>query len=110
MAAGLLVAGYDTTASSITYGVLALLADRPQFDRLAADPALAAGAAEEVVRLLSNGAGLMRVATVDTEIAGQPIAAGDYVIVAVQSANHDPERFPEPERLDIGRQTSGHLG
>lgn len=110
MAAGLLVAGYDTTASSITYGVLALLSDRPQFDRLAADPSLAAGAAEEVVRLLGNGAGLLRVATADTEIAGQPIAAGDYVIVAVQAANHDPERFPEPERLDIGRQTSGHLG
>ncbi|MEU4673486.1 cytochrome P450 [Amycolatopsis sp. NPDC023774] len=46
----------------------------------------------------------------DTEIAGQPIAAGEYVIVAVQAANHDPERFPEPERLDIERRTSGHLG
>nr|CTQ90596.1 putative cytochrome P450 hydroxylase [Kibdelosporangium sp. MJ126-NF4] len=110
MAAGLLVAGYDTTASAITYGMLALLADRPQFDRLAADPSLAAGAAEEVVRLLGGGAGLMRVATVDTEIAGQPIAAGEYVIVAVQAANHDPERFPEPERLDIDRQSSGHIG
>jgi cytochrome P450 len=106
MAAGLLVAGYDTTASTITYGIMALLADRPQFDRLAAEPSLAAGAAEELVRLLGGSAGLMRVATVDTEIAGRPIAAGEYVIAAVQAANHDPE----PERLDIDRQTSGHLG
>ncbi|WP_202818848.1 cytochrome P450 [Actinosynnema sp. ALI-1.44] len=110
MAAGLLAAGYDTTASAITYGVLALLADRSQFDRLAADPSLAAGAAEELVRLLGGGSGLMRVATVDTEIAGQPIAAGEYVVVAIQAADHDPERFPEPERLDIDRQASGHMG
>ncbi|MCK2244269.1 MULTISPECIES: cytochrome P450 [unclassified Crossiella] len=110
MAVGLLVAGYDTTASSITYGVLALLANQAQFDRLAADPALAAGAAEELLRLLSVGAGLLRVATEDTEIAGQPIAAGEYVVVAVQAANHDPAQFPEPETLDIERRTTSHLG
>ncbi|GAA2822332.1 cytochrome P450 [Crossiella cryophila] len=110
MAVGLLVAGYDTTASSITYGVLALLADRTQFDRLAADPALAVGATEELVRLLGVGAGLLRVATVDTEIGGQPIAAGEYVIAAAQAANHDPAHFPEPERLDIDRRTTSHLG
>ncbi|MGO1050350.1 cytochrome P450 [Crossiella sp. CA198] len=110
MAVGLLVAGYDTTASSITYGVLALLANQAQFDRLAADPALAAGAAEELLRLLSVGAGLLRVATEDTEIAGQPIAAGEYVVVAVQAANHDPAQFPEPEQLDIERRTTSHLG
>ena len=110
MAAGLLVAGYDTTASMITYGTLALLENREQFDRLAADPSRAANAAEELVRLLGVGSGLMRVATEDTEIGGVPIAAGDYVVVAIQSANHDPERFDEPERLDIDRQTSGHIG
>ncbi|MFC0434356.1 cytochrome P450 [Kutzneria buriramensis] len=110
MAAGLLVAGYDTTASMITYGTLALLQDRPQFDRLAADPSLAANAGEELVRMLGVGAGLMRVATVDTEIAGQPIAAGEFVVVAIQAANHDPARFDEPERLDIGRETSGQIG
>jgi len=110
MAAGLLVAGYDTTASMITYGTLALLENRQQFDRLAADPSRAANAAEELVRLLGVGSGLLRVATEDTEIGGVPIAAGDYVVVAIQSANHDPERFAEPERLDIDRPTSGHIG
>jgi cytochrome P450 len=110
MAAGLLVAGYDTTASMITYGTLALLENREQFDLLAADPSRAANAAEELVRLLGVGSGLMRVATEDTEIGGVPIAAGDYVVVAIQSANHDPEHFDEPERLDIDRATSGHIG
>ncbi|QUQ67875.1 cytochrome P450 [Kutzneria sp. CA-103260] len=110
MAAGLLVAGYDTTASMITYGTLALLENREQFDLLAADPSRAANAAEELVRLLGVGSGLMRVATEDTEIGGVPIAAGDYVVVAIQAANHDPERFAEPERLDIDRATSGHIG
>ncbi|GAA3438480.1 cytochrome P450 [Kutzneria kofuensis] len=62
------------------------------------------------MRLLGVGAGLMRVATEDTEIGGVPIAAGEYVIVQVQAANHDPERFADPERLDIDRQTNGHIG
>lgn len=110
IAAGLLVAGFDTTAGIISYAVLALLDDPEQFGLLRDDPALAANAAEEVFRLLSNGAGLMRVATVDTEIAGTPVAAGDYVIAAVQAANHDPERFPDPGRLTVTRPRGPHLG
>ena len=101
IAAGLLVAGFDTTASIITYGVLALLNSPEQFALLRDNPALAPNAAEEVLRLLSNGAGLMRVATVDTEIAGTAIAAGDFVVAAVQAANHDPEQFADPE--PVGR-------
>ncbi|MTD59622.1 cytochrome P450 [Amycolatopsis pithecellobii] len=107
---GLLVGGYDTTASLITYGTLALLENPDQFAALRRSPELAPSAVEELVRLVGSGAGMLRVATVDTEIAGSPIAAGDYVVVAVQSANHDPERFPKADRLDIARPRSPHVG
>ncbi|MFD9891401.1 cytochrome P450 [Amycolatopsis sp. NPDC059027] len=110
VAASLLAAGYDTTAGMITYGMLALLRDPDQLAILRDHPALAPNAAEELVRLLSTGNGLMRVATVDTELAGTRIAAGDYVVVAIQAADHDPDRFPEPERLDVTRTRAAHLG
>lgn len=110
MAAGLLVAGYDTTASMITYSTLALLERPDQFRLLADEPERAPAAAEEVLRLLAVGSGLLRVATVDTEIAGVPIAAGEFVVVAIQAANHDPHHFDTPEQLDITRDASTHIG
>jgi cytochrome P450 len=109
IAAGLLVAGFDTTASIITYEILALLNNPEQF-ALRDDPALASNAAEEILRLLSNGAGLMRVATVDTEIAGTAVKAGDFVVAAVQAANHDPDQFAEPDQLAVTRPRGAHLG
>lgn len=109
MAAGLLVAGYDTTASLITYGTLCLLANPDQYRLLAEQPERAPAATEELLRLLGLGSGLMRVATVDTQIAGVPIAAGEYVVVAIQSADHDPAHFDAPDELDITRDASTHM-
>jgi cytochrome P450 len=110
IAAGLLAAGYDTTASMITYGMLALLENPDQFALLRDDPALATNAAEELVRLLGVGTGLLREAVVDTQIGGTPIAAGEYVLVSVQSANHDPEHVPQADRLDVSRARGAHVG
>ncbi|WP_240771826.1 cytochrome P450 [Nocardia sp. CS682] len=56
------------------------------------------------------GTGLLRIAETDTEIAGTPIAAGDYIVVSVQGANHDPAQFPDPDRFDLRRDTREHLG
>lgn len=109
IAAGLLVAGFDTTASAITYGMLALLSHPEQFALLRDDPALAPNAADEILRLLAAGSGMLRVATVDTTIAGSPIAAGEYVVAAAQAANHDPARFDDPGRLDITRPRRANL-
>lgn len=110
MSGALLVAGSDTTAVTISYGVLMLLENPEELARLRADPTLAGTASEEIVRHLAAGAGLMRGVTRDTEIGGQPVAAGDLVVIAVQSANRDPELCPDPDRLDIGRTTTAHLG
>lgn len=110
MAAALLVAGYDTTASMISYGMLALLDNPEQFALLRDDPSTVPTAIEEIVRLLGVSSGLLRVATVDTEIGGTPVAAGDYVVVAVQAANHDPDEFTDPAHLDITRKHNAHIG
>jgi cytochrome P450 len=110
MSAALLIAGYDTTASLISHSILALLEHPQELDRLRLDPSLAATAAEEMVRYLGVGAGLLREVTRDTDIAGQPVKAGDYVVVAVQSANRDSALYPDGDRLDIGRPSGAHLG
>ncbi len=110
MAAALLIAGYDTTASLISHSIVALLEHPAELERLRADPSLAGTAAEELVRYLGVGSGLLREVTQDTEIAGQPVKAGDYVVVAVQSANRDSDLYPDGDRLDIGRTSGPHLG
>jgi cytochrome P450 len=110
MAAALLIAGFDTTASMITYGVLALLEHPGELARLRRDPGLAAAAAEELVRYLGVGTGILREATQDTTVGGQPVAAGDYLVLAVQSANRDPALHADGDRLDVGRQSGPHLG
>ncbi|GDY30113.1 cytochrome P450 [Gandjariella thermophila] len=110
MAMLLLVAGPETTASTIALGVLALRRDPDQWEALVADPGLVDGAVEELLRYLSvvqNG--VVRAAVADVEIGGQRIAAGEGVIALLPSANRDPAAFADPDRLDVRRDARGHL-
>jgi cytochrome P450 len=110
MNGALLIAGFDTTASMITYGMVCLLNTPGQWEKLCAEPDLAASAAEELVRYLGVGTGLLRQATGDTMVNGQPIKAGDYVVVAVQSGNRDTALHPDADTLDVTRTPGAHLG
>ncbi|HEV7965679.1 MAG TPA: cytochrome P450 [Actinoplanes sp.] len=110
MNAALLIAGFDTTASLLSHGLLALLSTPGQWDRLCADPGLAPSATEELVRYLGVGMGLLRQATEDTTVEGVRIAAGDYVVVAVQSANRDPALHSDADVLDVARDPGAHIG
>ena len=110
MNGALLIAGFDTTASMITYGLVCLLNTPGQWEKLCAEPELAASAAEELVRYLGVGTGLLRQATEDTMVNGQPIRAGDYVVVAVQSGNRDTALHPDADTLDVTRKPGAHLG
>ncbi|MFF0145625.1 cytochrome P450 [Amycolatopsis sulphurea] len=110
MASGLLVGGYDATAALIAHGVLALLEEPAQLALLRENPDVVPGAVEEVVRLLGATTGMLRIAVTDTEIAGTPIAAGDYLVAMLQAANHDPAQFPDPGRLDLRRDNRRQLG
>jgi cytochrome P450 len=110
MNAALLIAGFDTTASMITYGMVALLSDRSRWERLCADPGLAASTGEELVRYLAVGVGLLRQATEDVTLRGQRIAAGEFVVIAVQSGNRDTTVLPDADTFDPARPIGPHLG
>ena len=106
----LVMAGFDTTVNLIASGTLALLTHPGEMTRLRADPALLPAAVEELLRFTSpvNHAN-DRFTTEDVSIGGVVIPAGEWVIPAISSADRDPARFPGPDRLDLGRDTSGHL-
>jgi cytochrome P450 len=110
MAFLLMLAGHETTVNLIASGMLALLLNPAEFARLRADPALIGGAVEELLRYVSpvNHA-TYRVTAEPVEIGGVYIGAGEAVIVALSSADRDPSRYADPERLDLGRDSSGHL-
>lgn len=110
MCAVMLVAGFDTTATALSHGMLALLSHPGELARLRADPGLVPGAVEEIVRMFGGAAGIVREATRDTVVGGRPIARGDYLVLAIQAADRDPAAFDDPDRLDVGRSTEGHLG
>ncbi|MEU5516931.1 cytochrome P450 [Streptomyces griseoaurantiacus] len=106
----LLSAGHETTAGSLGLGVLALLSHPDQLARLVEDPGLADTAVEELLRYLTIFQfGVPRSALEDVPLAGETVRAGESVTVSLPAANRDPLRFPDPDRLDVGRNASGHL-
>ncbi|WP_256988135.1 cytochrome P450, partial [Streptomyces sp. BR123] len=106
----LLGAGLDTTANMLAHGTFALLAHPEQLAALRADPGLADSAVEELMRYLSVAHTMVRVALEDIELDGCTIKAGESVTLSVEAANRDPERFPDPDTLDIRRKATGQLG
>ena len=100
-----MIAGGNDTATGLLGGSAELLTDHlDQRRRLVDEPDLMTGAVDELLRLTSPVQGLCRVATIDTSIAGTPIAAGARVYLGYGSANHDPEEFgPTADQLDVGR-------
>ena len=105
----LLNAGHETTTNLIGNGLVALLRHPDEKARLAADPALARSAVEEVLRYESSNQLGNRVATVAVTIGGVALPPGAGVTIAIGAANRDPTRFPDPDRFDIGRSPNRHL-
>lgn len=105
----LVVAGNETTRHLLS-GSLLELAGRPQLRRrLASDPALVPTAVEEMLRWTTPIMQFRRTATVDTELDGQSISAGDKVVLYYISANRDETVFPRAGELDLGRTPNPHL-
>ncbi|MEU8540450.1 cytochrome P450 [Streptomyces sp. NPDC048717] len=104
----LLTAGHETTTGLLGKAVLALLA-RPELgDALRADPGLLPGAVDEFLRHDPPVQMVTRWALRDTELAGHAIHAGDRTVLVLGAANRDPAYFPDPDRLDIHRDTVRH--
>jgi cytochrome P450 len=104
-----MVGGQETTTNLIGNGMLALLRHPDELERLRADPSLIPSAVEELLRYESPSQHTARLVPGDLELGGKPIRKRQAVIAVMGAANRDPERFPDPDRLDLGRRDNRHV-
>jgi cytochrome P450 len=106
----LLNAGHEATVNGFGNGIVALLEDRTQWDRVVADPwGLAATAVEEMLRYDSPSQLFERTATRDVELGGITVREGQKIAAMLGSANRDPEVFPDAGTFDVGRDPNPHI-
>ncbi|CAL9323382.1 Vitamin D3 dihydroxylase [Streptomyces sp. SudanB135_2055] len=103
-------AGRETTTSMIALSTL-LLMDRPELlEELRRDPSLMPAAVDELLRVLSVADSIpLRVAAEDIELSGRTVPADDGVIALLAGANHDPEQFDDPGKVDFHRTDNHHV-
>ncbi len=106
----IVTAGHDTTSSSITGGMLALLENPDELRRLKSERQLLPSAVDEMVRWASPTRHFMRTAARDYTLRGKSIREGDDLFLSFLSANRDDEVFDDPFRFRIDRAPNPHLG
>lgn len=107
---GLMIAGgAETTRTVIAHGLRAFVDHPDQWEALAADPARIPVAVEEMIRYVTPLNNMFRRATVDTEVAGTAIAAGDRLALVYPAANRDPAVFERPDDFDTTRDPNPHI-
>ncbi|MET8652188.1 cytochrome P450 [Nocardia aurea] len=99
----LMGAGFETTVNLIGNGVVQLLANPDQLDRLRAEPELWPNAVEEVLRIDSPVQTTARTALEDLELDGERLRRGHTVVLSLAGANRDPKVFADPDRFDVTR-------
>ena len=104
-----MVGGQETTTNLIGNGVLTLLRHPEHLRRLREDDTLIPSAVEELLRFESPSQHTARLAPDDVELGGQALKKGQAVIAVMAAGNRDPERFPDPDRLDLERKDNRHL-
>jgi cytochrome P450 family 142 subfamily A polypeptide 1 len=105
----LLLGGDETTRNVTSGGMEQLLARRDAWEALRADRSLVPTAVEEMLRWVSPIKNMKRTVTRDTTLQGQPLRAGDAVLLLYESANFDETRFDQPERFAVDRSPNDHL-
>jgi len=106
----LIFAGHETTTNLIGNGILALLQNPEQLERLRRQPSLIDSAVEEIIRYDGPVQSSSRTALEDLQIGDKQIAKGDRISLTLGAANRDPARFSDPDRFDIERSDGRHLG
>jgi len=107
---GLFIAGgAETTRTAISHGIRAFIDHPEQWEELAATPELIDSAVEEVLRWVTPLNNFFRMALTDDVVGGQPIAAGDRIIMLYPSANRDESVFDDPFAFNIHRNPNPHL-
>ncbi|MQS17003.1 cytochrome P450 [Streptomyces kaniharaensis] len=105
----LITAGDETTTHLIGNSALALLRHPDQLARLREDPALIRSAVEELARYDTPTQAIVRVVAEDVPIGGRTLREGELVYLFLASTNRDPDRFDDPDRLDLARTGNRHL-
>ncbi|GGN36522.1 cytochrome P450 family protein [Streptomyces fuscichromogenes] len=106
----ILFAGYENTVHLIGNATVALLRNPAQAAALRADPDRLGPAVEELARFDGPAPlAIRRFPTEDVTIGGVTVPAGQTVLLSLAAAHRDPRRFPDPDRLDLGRDATGHL-
>ncbi len=106
----LLFAGNETTAKWLGHIVVTLGERAAEREALLSDPSLVPAAAEEIMRWEPVVQRIPRIVVAEAEIGEDPVRPGDQVLLLVGAANRDPERYENPDRLDIRRPPKAHLG
>ena len=104
-----MVGGQETTTNLIGNGILTLLRNPGELERLRSDSSLIPSAVEELLRYESPSQHTARLAPADVELGGKKIRKRQAVIAVMGAGNRDPERFPDPDRLDLARKDNRHL-
>lgn len=105
-----LIAGISTPDTVLTLGIVTLLRNRSEWERLVADPSLLGDAVEEVLRYCPPvETEHLRVTTAPVLLGGTLLPAGTPVLTSVAAVNRDPERFAEPDNFDVARAPNPHL-
>jgi len=104
-----LIGGHETTTNLIASGFLTLLRQPAAFEQLRSHPEIVASAVEELLRFEAPVQHTARIAPADMQLAGKTIQKGSRVVAGLAAANRDPQRFPDPDRLDLLRPDNRHL-
>ena len=104
-----LFGGHETTTNLLGNATLALLRHPAQRNRLVADPAVVPSAIEEFLRYDGSSLSMVRIVTVEHQIAGKPLKPGDRIYAMQQAANRDPREFPAPDHCDLARTPNRHI-
>jgi pimeloyl-[acyl-carrier protein] synthase len=104
-----LIGGHETTTNLIASGFLTLLGHPDSYELLRSHPEIAGSAVEELLRYESPVQHTARIAPSDIQLGGKTIRKGAHVVAALAAANRDPNRFPNPDTLDLMRTDNRHL-
>jgi len=105
----LLLGGQETTKNLIYHGLLALMEQRGEWERVCADPSIVPSAVEELLRFDAGNFDMGRMTACDIEFDGVTIPAETPVSLVNASGNRDPDAFVDPDRLDVTRRPNNHL-
>jgi len=106
----LLTAGVDTTVHGISAVLYGLATHPEEWQRLRANPSLARVAFDEAVRWESPVQTFFRTANGDVRFGDVTVPDGAKVLMFLAAANRDPRRWADPDRFDLTRDPSGHVG